>query len=850
MPAALPLSARSRRVRPPELLAPAGTRDAMRAAVENGADGVYFGLGEFNARLRAHDFAVAELPAVVAWLHERGVRAYVTLNTLVFTDELPEAARLLLACSAAGVDGVMVQDLGVARLAAELVPELPIHASTQTTFAAPESLRAAEALGLRFTRLVAPRELDLQQITDLVDGTQAEIEVFVHGALCVAYSGQCLTSEALGGRSANRGECAQACRLPYDLLVDGAPRDLGDVKYLLSPRDLCALSDVPHLIAAGVHALKIEGRLKSAEYVAATVQAFREAIDCAGAVEEAMPYAPDDATRYRLEMVFSRGFTPGYLHRIDHQAVVEGRYPKKRGPFLGRVLTVSSGGATIELHSPLALGDGIVFDAGRPDRDEMGGRVYGLFVGRQKVAAIGPEERFPVVVTVQLARDRFDARRVHAGDRVWKTSDPRLETELAQTWRTQQPHWRRPVQARLRVCVGEPAALTFTDHWGLSVTVTDEAPAEAAHDHAIDEAQAAAQIGRLGNTPFRLADLELEVSAPAYVPVSRLNALRRKAVDALLAARRAVGTGRTSIPDALDRLCAQIAVETAACGPAPPELSVLCRTPEQVAVAATHPAVATIYTDFEDLRQHSLVAEVVRSAGKRFVPATLRVMKPREHSVLRAILATRPDAVLVRNLAAWHLLRAWQPDLPLIGDYALNVANEITAWMLVRAGFAWLTPSYDLNGEQLLDLLGLVPPGWFEVTVHQHMPMFHMEHCVFCRFLSSGNDYTNCGRPCDRHRVALRDRLGYAHPVRADAGCRNTVYNAVAQSAAEYVPQLLAAGVRRFRVEFIEEDSGSTREAIDAYAALLQGKAHARDVWRRLKALSRVGVTRGTLDHA
>ncbi len=832
-----------------ELLAPAGSREAMKAAVENGADGVYFGLDDFNARLRAPNFTLEELPEIVAWLHERGVRAYVTLNTLIFPAELQEATRILLVCSNAGVDAVMIQDLGVAYLARQLVPELPIHASTQMTLTAPESVAAAEELGLHLARVVAPRELDLQQIAEFVSQTKVEVEVFVHGALCVAYSGQCLTSEALGGRSANRGECAQACRLPFDLIVDGKLHDTGDVKYLLSPRDLAAYTDVPRLIAIGVKSLKIEGRLKGPEYVAATVQAYRRAIDETLAQGTAKSLQWDEATRYRLEMVFSRGFTPGYLHRIDHQAVVEGRFPKKRGPYLGRVVGVDRRGIRVQLERPLALGDGIVFDAGRPDLEEVGGRIYALYVNGKKSSAVGTDAKFPLTVTLQLGRDKTGVHRVRVGDRVWKTSDPRLEAELSASYNVTQPRWRRPLRATLHAKLGEPLSLTLEDHWGLSVTARDEYIPQPASERAIDDSTAREQIGRLGNTPFYLGELVLDVTESVYVPLSRLNALRRRAVEELIRLRRTIGCNRVTCPSAPEDIRCAIERHKVSPPAEAPILNVLCRTLEQVEVAASHPQVATVYTDFENLRWHTLAAEIIQPRGKNFVPATLRIMKPREHAFLRAILATNPDAILVRNLAAWQLLRHWAPELPLVGDYALNVANEITAWLLMKAGFSCLTPSYDLNGEQLLELLERVPPHWFEITIHQHMPMFHMEHCVFCRFLSAGHDYTDCGRPCDWHRVALRDRMNFAHPVKADAGCRNTVYNAVPQSAAEYVPKFLSAGVRRYRIEFIEEDNVRTREALDAYADLLRGAKRANDVWRELKAISKLGVTRGSLDH-
>ena len=250
----------SRHPQRPELLAPAGDWDALRAAVANGADAVYFGLSNFNARHRATNFTLEELPEVMSFLHDRNVRGYVAFNTLIFSDELPEAVSFIQAIAAAGVDAVIVQDLGFARLLARMAPALPVHASTQMTLTEHRGIEFVRKLGVQ--RVILARELSIDDIGSIANQTSMPLEVFVHGALCVAYSGQCLTSEALGGRSANRGQCAQACRLPYELIVDGQRRDLGDRAYLLSPQDLAAYDLVEPLVRLGVASFKIEGRLK------------------------------------------------------------------------------------------------------------------------------------------------------------------------------------------------------------------------------------------------------------------------------------------------------------------------------------------------------------------------------------------------------------------------------------------------------------------------------------------------------------------------------------------------------------------------------------------------------------
>ena len=329
----------------PELLAPAGDRGCVRAAIENGADAVYFGLATgFNARARAKNFEVADLPALMSDLHRRGVQGYVTLNTLVFTSELAEVEQLVRQIAAAGVDAVLVQDLGLVRLIRAVCPDLPIHASTQMTMTSSQTIAAIAELGIE--RVVLARECSLDEIRRIRRETTMPMEVFVHGALCVAYSGQCLTSESLGGRSANRGQCAQACRLPYDLVCDGRDVDLGEQKYLLSPQDLAAYDLVPELIEAGVCSFKIEGRLKTPEYVANIVRHYRRAIDAAVAGRAAQ-FTPRDVEE--MELSFSRGFSPGWLGRLRSQELVPATSSSKRGVLLGHVRGVRAGRVTVEL---------------------------------------------------------------------------------------------------------------------------------------------------------------------------------------------------------------------------------------------------------------------------------------------------------------------------------------------------------------------------------------------------------------------------------------------------------------------------------------------------------------------
>ncbi|MFZ4666323.1 MAG: peptidase U32 family protein, partial [Prochlorotrichaceae cyanobacterium] len=365
----------------PELLAPAGNWDCAKAAVENGADAIYFGLDQFNARMRADNFTIADLPDLMAFLHGRGVRGYVTFNTLMFPEELGTVEACLRSLMAAGVDAAIVQDVGVCRLIRHLSPDFPIHASTQMTITSEAGVAFARHLGCDL--VVLARECSLTEIA-AIQTEVMPLEVFVHGALCVAYSGQCLTSEALGGRSANRGECAQACRMTYELIADGQTIALGDRHYLLSPQDLSGLTVLPDLVKTGVRSLKIEGRLKTPEYVANVTRIYRDALDALERGSASVPGLGDSAAsgedpQYQLEMAFSRGLYTGWFQGINNQALVHGRFAKKRGVYLGEVTAIDSSRLHLKRAKPYPLqaGDGVVFERGERSQDkEVGGRIY------------------------------------------------------------------------------------------------------------------------------------------------------------------------------------------------------------------------------------------------------------------------------------------------------------------------------------------------------------------------------------------------------------------------------------------------------------------------------------------
>jgi putative protease len=823
----------------PELLAPAGDWECARAAVANGADAIYFGLPAFNARMRATNFAADDLPKLMDFLHGHGAKGYVAFNTLIFTDELTQAEEQLRQVARAGVDAAIVQDLGLVSLAREIVPEFHLHASTQMTLTSPEGVIFAQRLGIR--RAVLARELSLRELAKFAatPGGALPLEVFVHGALCVAYSGQCLTSEALGQRSANRGECAQACRLPYELVVDGLTRDLGDRRYLLSPQDLAAVEEIPELVRLGIVSFKIEGRLKTPEYVAAVTQVYRRAIDRAWEAREMerVPVSAED--RYQLEMAFSRGLYSGWMHGVNHQELVHARFGKKRGAFVGAVTGTGREFLEVKMETPVRPGDGVVIDTGADTDREQGGRVY------EATTLPGGKLR------LAFEHGKIDFGRIQAGHRIWKTDDPQLNRELRKSWAGDLPKPKRTLDVTVAGRAGE--ALRIEGRCGdAHATMLSAMPLQSAQKRPLTEETLCAQLGRLGETAFALGALVNRLEGDVILPMSELNRLRRELVEKLkkyapLPSLSHPELVEGSIQSVENRL--RVLAEKRAAAPPieTPALTVLCRSLEQIETALKL-GVREIYADFEDIRRYRDAVERVRGHQGNPVQillATPRIQKAGEQGFFRLIENAAPNGVLIRNLGALDYFR--ESPLRRIGDFSLNVANPFTAEVLMAERLERLTVSYDLNADQVIDLLRAAPPGWFELTLHQHIPMFHMEHCVFAAFLSEGTDHTNCGRPCDRHKVELRDRVGLLHPLKADVGCRNTLFHAQAQSGAALFGAFRELRPAAFRVELLLEGAEETERIVRGYQRLLAGEESGTALIRELSLRSQLGVTTGTL---
>lgn len=867
-------SAMAGRSRKPEVLAPAGSPAALRAALQAGANAVYFGLQDgFNARARAMNFPLATLDETVAAIHRAGARAYVTLNTLVFEPELAHLEQVLRNLGASGVDALIVQDPAVCLLARALCPDLELHGSTQMTISSP--LGAAFAQGLGVTRVVVPRELSVQEIRRFAEGTELELEVFIHGALCVSWSGQCLTSEAWGGRSANRGQCSQSCRMPYHLVVDGRRRDLGDVKYLLSPKDLAGVRAVPDLVDIGVHSLKIEGRQKNPQYVATSTAGYRRWVDALVSGTDRAA-AEKQLSRDLLDMALSytRGFSDGFFAGSNHQELVEGRFPKHRGVFVGRVVHVGPGevrvrressqstwtgglgagrqqaGPAGEVSSPLEVqvaqaaldlrpGMGVVFDQGRPEEDEPGGPLF-------RVDVHGDELR------LGFGQPGPDLSRVRAGDRVHVTSDGALAAAAEKLTRAEEPEGRVPLRLVVRGTMGAP--LQVEAHLGgHAARAASASVLTAARTRGLDEELLRDKLGAFGGTPFRLDALDAGGLAPGlHLPPQELKELRRSLVAELLphvehGPRRAVAAD-VRVDTVREALAQHVAREQLAPAPAA-ALVPLVRSSEQLE-ATIDAGMQEVELDWMEFTGLGKAVERARAAGMRVTVATTRIGKPGDEPIDERILRLAPDGILVRHWGAlMRFLRARSEGaaFTLHGDFSLNVTNSLTALHLLGLGVDTLTASFDLDEPQLFALLAQVPAGRMAVVVHHRIPTFHTEHCLYSHLLSNGRDFHSCGRPCERHRVAVEDHQQRQHPVIVDVGCRNTVFHHEPQQASRWARRLRDEGVQRLRVEFVREDAATTLAALAAWQDFLEGRLDADGLAARTGARAHIGVAQGRM---
>lgn len=768
-----------------ELLAPAGNMECLHAAVKAGADAVYLGAGHFNARRGADNFSLENLAEACDYAHLRGVKIYLTLNTVVLPSELPDALELARQAYRCGVDAFIVQDIGISIELSRIMPDVEVHVSTQMNIHDEDGLRAAAALGA--TRVTLARELSLAEIArlhELAEELGVELESFAHGALCVCYSGQCFMSSLVGGRSANRGRCAQACRLPYELHNRALRKTLdAPGEHLLSPKDLCTANLIPELLHAGVASLKIEGRMKSPEYVQAVVGVYRAVID---RVEAAIDrdgidsVVASDAPELRaseeemnvLSEAFSRGFTTAYLKGKRGNEIMSYGRPNNRGVFVGRVAKVREGLVFIDPETELHVGDLIEFWTNRGHfvhtigefKTDRAGRVF-----------------FPV------------ERAVGKGDRVFRVRN----AEAAFVDDDKLPSVAVCARAELRI--GQPALLIFTVAAG-DASVTVEGPeVEAARTKAITEEEVREHIDRMGTTPFYLSSLEIDLDEGVGMGFSMLHKLRARAAEELQETILAHYHARK-----LER--------TPSRAFAPVVRKGWCK----VAALATNPACARaakragadlIYVPAANYRRGEAViagqlSDTAEQAGypKQCIPVLPTVSqmfdegKRNGFDIWKRVKADKP--VMVENLG--QLLHATEMGAaPEVGPH-IPVTNKLDLQAMADLGAqrVWLSPELSLVQIEELGDMAPMPLG---LTIMGQTELMVTEHCLLMSQGPCNQKCAECARRKSPHY--LKDRKGYEMPVITDCTGRSHLYNAVQMDVAHLMPEIIGAGVSTVLVD-------------------------------------------------
>lgn len=773
-----------------ELLAPAGSREALVAAVENGANAIYLAGNAFGARAYASNFDREALREAIHFAHLRKVAIHVTVNTIVADEEMGPLRDYLRFLYEAGADAVLVQDLGVARVAHETVPDLPLHASTQMSVSSLEGVRALAELG--FSRVVLARELSLKEIRHICAHAPIEIETFMHGALCVCYSGQCLMSSMIGGRSGNRGRCAQPCRLPYTLVDEKGQDVLGDKagSYLLSPRDLSTIDVIPDLIEAGVSSLKIEGRMKRPEYVATVVRTYREAIDTYYAGKG---YAVTQEERDDLAQIFNRDFTTAYLEGRPGKAMMSDRRPNNRGLLIGRVTAYDWDAriVTVKLSGRLGLGDQVDFWV------KVGGRVTATISALTDAKGRAIEEG-QAGDTVSFAIP--SAVRDH--DRVFKVYDARLMERAKETYASGAPVRRIPVAIEVRAAIGEPLTVTIADGEGHRAEGKTDFIGESARKRPLSEETIRKQVSRLGTSVYEMKSLHCEIAGEVMVPMSEINEARRKAVEALDALRLKEIEARPARPE--PKFTDHIARQK------PPKADFL------VAVDTLGKAEAALAAGADGILfggesyEHRVIApeeyerawQMAREAGARIDFNTPRIVHDGQQKhverLLAAFAAFPPDAVHVHNIAMLALVRRLT-DFAIHADYSLISYNKQTLAFLKDYGASGATLSPELTAKEIRQLAKESPLP-LTCIVHGRLELMVSNYCVTGSFLG-GCGEGPCTQPCTRGHFALKDRKDALFPLAMDQFCHMHVLNSKVLSMMPHAMKFRAAGIETMQIE-------------------------------------------------
>ncbi|MBP1909671.1 DUF3656 domain-containing U32 family peptidase [Methanolobus bombayensis] len=790
----------------PELLAPAGNMESLIAAVENGADAVYLGIKDFSARAYAGNFTIEEFREALDFAHLRGVKVYVTMNTLIKDSEMEEALELMYTLDELGTDAIIVQDMGLLELAREKVPSLPIHASTQMTIHNTEAVLALKEIGVK--RIVLARELSLEEISRIKNDTGVEIEAFVHGALCICYSGQCLMSSMIGGRSGNRGYCAQPCRKQYRLRRDGKEIKT-EGSYLLSPKDLNTSEILPELIKAGIDSFKIEGRMKRPEYVAGVVKIYRNLID--RFVEDPDNYSVTDEEKENLEQLFNREFTTGYFKGDPAGDLMSRERPHNQGIMVGKVSGFNNKFKRLEitLTGELEVGDGIGFEGSK----NSGTIVRGIYIGNRLEKKAGNGE----VITINFDQPPKN------GTPVYRTLDDSLMKELQASYSSPAPIRKVPVSIKFKAHIGENLELSLSDNENNTSTVVSDYIVEKPQKRPTTEENVRKQLAKTGNTVFETQEIEVDMPDDAFIPIKELNNARTEATDELEKIR--IEKFRRPAHEISSEIKEEQSEETEIADEKEEKrilLSVSVKNADALASAMKSGA-DLVYIDasLKELQSNDWKF-MIEGACEKNIPLYLHTPIITKNSDLQNVkekikLAKELgfEGIIAANFGVLEIAR--DSGLKILTDSSMNVFNKHTVQAFNKKGADTVTLSTEMNLGQILEIAAY---GDCEYIVHGQIQIMESEHCLIGGILGEGNENGfNCNSQCKSGKFEIIDEKGYEFPIRTDSECRTHIFNSRELCLLEDVPQLIKTGLSRLRIDATNMDDYNVSMVTRAYRA-------------------------------
>ena len=757
-----------------ELLAPVGSFDALKAAVQNGANAVYLGGKDFSARASANNFDREELIEAVKYAHIRDVRVFVTTNTLIKQDEIEDFVEYAKFLYDIDVDALIMQDIGVAMLIHELLPDFELHASTQMVAHSLEDVQYLESIG--FKRVVLARELTVDEIKYICDNTNVDIEVFVHGALCVCYSGGCLMSSMIGNRSGNRGRCAQPCRQKYTMIDISTGEEIhSNGEYLLSTKDLNTIEDVDKIIETGVLSLKIEGRMKKPEYVATVINSYRNAIDEYQATKKVNI---STETMEDLYTIFNRKFTKGLILGEVGEDVMNSNVPNNQGLYVGKVVDYNKKAKRlkIKLEGTLKKGDGI----------NLGGGTIGRIIKGKEIAQIGYKGE-----TIEL--DFIGEARKNQP--VFKTSDTNLIDKAQKTYTQDKEFAKSLIDAEITIKLGEYPELKLIDKNNNSVTVKGDKLVEKALKVALGEEKIETQIKKLGNTPYELDDLKINLDEGVSMAISLINQMRREAIELLDEARIPV-KDRAYKDSKIKYSPKKYAKDTNSNS----KIRVKINNIEALKSIINLDVDMIYYEDVATLEQAMAMAT---ANNKKLIYSAPRIVRNREYKRLEKSNEYCKENVQISALGQVKYYKENSENVSFDVDYYLNPFNSETINHYKKEGATTVCISQELNIHEIKETTKYTDME-IETVAYGYIPMMLSEYCPMGVVARSCKKDKRCAT-CKESKYVLRDFKGEEYRISQDLFCRSTIYNSIANCLINNLDELSDAGINVFRLDFTHE---------------------------------------------